>query len=146
MKSYFTIGFTGTQVGMTADQKSNVKTLLESVMKNLPEDQTLRVVHGDCVGADKDFDDIAVSLGLSRLTYPCNLDNKRAHTERAGAKEAHPPIDPLKRNKLIVEVADAMVATPKSSTEELRSGTWATIRYTRKQNKQLFIFHPGEQR
>jgi len=143
--SKYIIGFTGTQTGMTLSQKAFVKAYFNSVINRLltqyPSYQIL-AVHGDCVGADKDFDDIARQLNVPRHIFPCNIEAKRAHCERLGAIQVHAPIAPLDRNHLIVDYSTAMLATPKTNREELRSGTWATVRYAKKQNKLLLVINP----
>lgn len=47
----------------------------------------------------------------------------------------------LVRNKDIVESTDVLLACPKGP-EELRSGTWSTVRLARKQGKRVVIFWP----
>lgn len=134
----FTIGFTGTQIGMSDNQFLAVRKYLETILTMGLDN--VRVIHGDCVGADLEFDTLASLLNIERLIYPCLITSKRAFCGQRGAIEAHPPIDPLERNRLIVDAADVMLATPKELKEELRSGTWATIRYARKQNKLIEVF------
>ncbi len=46
------------------------------------------------------------------------------------------------RDKDIVNPAERMIAAPAGTTEELRSGTWATIRYARKKKVPLSIVWP----
>lgn len=48
----------------------------------------------------------------------------------------------IKRNHNIVDESDMLVAFPSTKSEILRSGTWATIRYARKQNKLVLIIFP----
>lgn len=52
------IGFTGTRHGMTNAQRDTVLKLLSE--KLTPSS----AVHGDCVGADADFDAICTSLDI----------------------------------------------------------------------------------
>ncbi len=85
------VGFTGTQDGMTEAQSERVSRLMTSLSGWFH--------HGDCIGADKQSNDLARQRGL-------------------------------------------MVAAPKSFAEELRSGTWATVRYARKQKKPVVIVFP----
>jgi predicted Rossmann fold nucleotide-binding protein DprA/Smf involved in DNA uptake len=54
----------------------------------------------------------------------------------------HTPKAPLDRNRDIVDAAAVLIAAPKEMTETLRSGTWATVRYARKQGKQVWIVWP----
>jgi predicted Rossmann fold nucleotide-binding protein DprA/Smf involved in DNA uptake len=46
----------------------------------------------------------------------------------------------LERNKDIVNSCEQLIACPLTQEEELRSGTWATIRYARKTNKHILLF------
>jgi hypothetical protein len=50
----------------------------------------------------------------------------------------------LNRNKAIVYAADVVLGCPKGREEELRSGTWSTMRYAHKLNKpRVMIFPDG---
>lgn len=125
-------GFTGTRAGMNQKQKDLVKVFLEM-------HRPLAVIHGDCVGADKDFDDICAGLGIARYCCPSNLTTQRAFTD---AVLFQPPKPPLERNHDIVNASGELFACPKEMNEVMRSGTWATIRYARRQNKPVYIFYP----
>ena len=126
------VGFTGTQLGMTVYQKTAVRQLLIDLKPEYG-------IHGDCIGADADFDKICKSLGIGVIIYPPLDPKKRAFCE---AHMINPAEAYLDRNKKIVNLSDIMIATPKSKDEELRSGTWATVRYTRKMGKKLYIINP----
>lgn len=144
------IGFTGTQVGMTTAQRYRVSSLLAF---HTPGE----VHHGDCVGADADFD--ALCHTVSKIQYgdfvihlhPWNgPDSKRAHCERHTPGQGlarhttilHHPAPPLDRNRVIVNAVQGMIATPKESLEEIRSGTWATIRYALQTRRWLWVIYP----
>lgn len=132
------IGFTGTQSGMTQAQKNTVARLLEC----LP-DMVRCFVHGDCRGADSEADDIARRASFAVILRPCTITQKRAHCEvRQGFDVLHDPKPPLDRNRDIVDSTCALIAAPKEMTETLRSGTWSTIRYCRRQGKPLYIVWP----
>lgn len=117
---------------MTPPQRAAVEALLRHF-------NPARVLHGDCIGADADFDSIAEQLGIYRGCLPCNLKNQRALTR---AVVLAPEIAPLVRNKIIVDEADFMIGTPGEMQEELRSGTWAAIRHARRTHKRRFIVWP----
>ncbi len=125
------IGFTGTQVGMNQTQKDLVRAFL-----NLHQPSS--VIHGDCVGADKDFDDICAELGIKRYSCPSNLTAKRAYTEAIVLGE---PAPPLERNLVIVSISNELMACPEGLLEIIRSGTWATIRYAKNMKKTAHIFY-----
>lgn len=132
------VGFTGTQKGMTAAQLHNVEAQLRAW-----RGQVLYGVHGACVGADDQFDQMLVALGLPRVIRPCTITHMRVPCERQGIVlklyDAAPPLD---RNKDIVYESDIVLVTPKTMEEELRSGTWATFRYARKLKRHTMIFWP----
>jgi len=50
---------------------------------------------------------------------------------------------PLTRNHDIVDCTELLIACPKSMKEELRSGTWATVRYARKLERPVIIIYPN---
>jgi hypothetical protein len=132
-----TVGFTGTRSGMSSAQRQSVLLALRSLLEKHGE---VRAVHGDCVGADADFDQLCSELQIPREIYPCTIENARAHCENKGALCLRQPIAPLKRNEQIVNAVDILFATPYSRVEERRSGTWFTVRYARKISKPHEIF------
>lgn len=130
------IGFTGTQKGMTPKQKEAVVSFLHKC----PPD---RVHHGDCIGADAEFDKL-VHLNFPKclvIIHPPVDEGKRANCFTEG-DVVFKPAPYLKRNQHIVDLTDFLIATPKGVKEEVRSGTWATVRYARKKGKQIVIIWP----
>lgn len=119
------IGFTGTQRGMTNSQKRKLGELLVSL-------HATEFHHGDCIGADEQADAIARSLGIVPDIHPPNDDKKRAFCHRRGPSRMHDPEPYLVRNKHIVNACDRLIAAPQTLVEELRSGTWSTVRYAKK--------------
>lgn len=116
------VGFTGTQKGMTQDQ-------LWAVDQFLQNDLTFEWAHhGDCIGADADFHRLADLNGLKTHGHPPLNRSKRAWCTFDVMEEEK---EYLLRNWDIVNSVDYMIACPKGFKEELRSGTWSTIRYFR---------------
>jgi hypothetical protein len=123
------LGFTGTQQGMTKDQKEMVDLLLWNFLPKI-------VNHGDCIGADAEFHDLCCILKEKRKKkdipdihiWPPDKAKKRKFCE--GYAELHPEAPYLERNRSIVEHSRIMIAAPKETEETLRSGTWSTIRYS----------------
>lgn len=76
------------------------------------------------------------------IAHPSNLTEKTSVEARLSSNEVRPAKPPLIRNHDIVNNVELMIACPFETTEQLRSGTWATIRYTRKQKKHLIIIWP----
>lgn len=123
------IGFTGTQVGMSESQKDKLAEILFRAADDHPG-ESLEFHHGDCVGADAQADSIARSAGFRVVVHPPTNDAKRAFRARPG-DAVREPRPYLVRNVDIVDETGFLVAAPKSAEEELRSGTWATVRYAR---------------
>jgi hypothetical protein len=129
------IGFSGTQMGMSDEQKS----LLTSLLRNLKEKSGFStLIHGDCIGSDSQAHKIAKDLGFKIEIFPPKVSSKRAFCGE-GDDIIHDKEDYLVRNRLIVDSSDFLIAATKSSKEELRSGTWSTVRYARKRKKKVII-------
>lgn len=133
------IGFTGTRNGMTEAQKNAFEDYLISLCFGKSGDE---FHHGDCVGADEQSQEIAEIYGGADNflhIHPCNLKEQRANCV---GDIVYDELPPLERNKIIVDSCDILVAAPKGFEEELRSGTWSTIRYARKIGRQIVIILP----
>lgn len=123
-------GFTGSQNGMTQPQRQAVYSML-AVGGALH--------HGDCVGADAQAHVIARQHGLWIVGHPPNRDVKRAFSTFDEVRE---PRAYIERNHVIVDECELLIATPDGYVEQLRSGTWATIRYARKIGRLRRIIYP----
>jgi hypothetical protein len=127
------IGFTGTQSGMTEAQQATVHRLLLDLGAGA-------VHHGDCIGADDEADTIARELGIVIHLHPPTDRTKRAFN--VIDVDLYPEKPYLERNRDIIDACEALIAAPKETTETLRSGTWSTVRYARKQGKPVHICWP----
>lgn len=114
------------------------KTCFEAV---LIKSKASLFIHGDCVGADADAHIVANKLGIQIHKRPCNLNSQRAFM--AGGLVIAEPENPLDRNRKIIDDGEILVACPGELFEELRSGTWAAIRYARKINKAIILLWPN---
>jgi hypothetical protein len=131
------IGITGTRNGATKEQLDAMGDLLETLCP-------YQVHHGDCVGVDEQFHEMANDLRMN-----CHEDKYFT--------VVHPPTDPkfrafcvgeeilpeqpyLRRNRDIVRASDILIAVP-SGPETLRSGTWSTVRYAIKHNKAVILIN-----
>lgn len=130
MKRY--IGFTGTRHGMTERQKEEVDFILRNRGRALS--------HGDCVGADSDAHDIAVAAGVLTVAHPPTDDKLRAFREADMVLRKAPYHE---RNRDIVDAADVLVATPAESEEQVKGGTWYTVRYARATKTLIIIVWPN---
>lgn len=140
------IGFTGTRAGMTSQQSHKVTWLI----KVISDDEDLVVAHhGDCKGADSEFDGRIRHRAIKRhqeglvtriIGHIPDNDKERCFINFDEERDPKPYLD---RNHDIVDESDVMIATPKEYSEIWRgSGTWATIRYAKKQGKKLYIVYP----
>lgn len=109
------IGFTGTRKGMSASQQEQLHAVLDWMWLGR---EGREFHHGGAVGADTQACDIADRW--SSVVFVPHLANG---AYSSGAL--------LKRNRDIVASSDVLIAAPESDREELRSGTWATVRYAR---------------
>ncbi len=128
------VGMTGTQEGMTLEQ-------IGAMARFLAQFRSFVGHHGDCVGADAQFDGIArAALGFEHMViHPCHLTDKRAHCTVGPRDLVRPTLGPLQRNEIIVRECELLVATPKEDSMQLRSGTWTTVRYAIKAGKPVWV-------
>lgn len=128
-----TVGFTGTRKGMSDLQKERLETLLWALTSCGAQ---VELHHGDCIGADEEADSIAQKCHAIIHIHPPRIASNRAYCpgDVMYAEKSY-----LARNKDIVDACSLLVAAPYSNQEELRSGTWSTIRYARKTGKQVFM-------
>jgi len=126
------IGFTGTGQGINDEQ-------IEAVGKKLRELGATELHQGDCVGADATSNAIAAGLGIKTVQHPPTNPKARAFTK---CDEVRPAKPYLERNRDIVDECEHLIACPLTRQEHLRSGTWSTIRYARKQGKPMTIIFP----
>lgn len=129
------IGFTGTQVGMTDAQKYLLRALVTWVGPT-------EFHYGDCIGADLEAFDIvcdAVNMCMT-ISHPPINQSKRAFTDADIELE---PREYLERNHDIVDQSYGMIAAPSSDVEQLRSGTWATVRYAVKTRRNVILLYPN---
>lgn len=133
------IGFTGTRKGCTPTQ---LEALAQILTELLSEPGSV-FHHGCCVGAD------AQAVALIRQ-HVCDvhvtghpgdwppLQDQPSIAASSTVKNCRPN---LTRNRDIVDACDLLVACP-AGPEEVRSGTWSTVRYARKCGKPVTIIHP----
>lgn len=121
------VGFTGTQLGMSQHQK-------EQFVLKLEELGVTEFHHGDCIGADADAHDI-VRLFFPEVKIIGHLPQSNGKRAFKKCDEYRDPLPYLIRDRNIVDETEFLIGSPKQDEEIVRSGTWATIRYSRKTNK-----------
>lgn len=131
-----TIGFTGTrQIDLVSQERLSY---LEDILlaKDVDSDFRATAVHGCAEGADSVFHQMCLNLNIPVYGRPAT----NSKTKLGQFRFVYMPEAPLVRNRKIVEDCDVLIAVPVNPlVEEKRSGTWATIRYARKLNKQIII-------
>ena len=132
------VGITGTRNDITEEQRK----LLQDY---LADEGISTIQHGACTGADAEAHMIALDLEKDVIVHP--PVDKQYYYEQVESDRDDPRVtvyaarDFLVRNRRIVDTSDVMVALP-DSVQRLRSGTWYTIRYTRRMRKPLLLFFP----
>jgi hypothetical protein len=133
-----TIGFTGTREDLTPRQTSALAQHLSERRQRLG---VFIARHGLCVGADVVFNAFVSTFENVEIhAHPgMPVGSKLRAPDWPPHLIIHELEPPLERNKIIVEMSTEMVACPKEMEEQLRSGTWATIRYARGLKRPLAI-------
>jgi hypothetical protein len=137
------IGFTGTKRGMNQSQQNLVHDLLYKF--NYIETSWLGKYkifghHGDCIGADTQFHDMLLKNNAYIVLHPPINDKYRAFN--VSFNQIRNPKAYGIRDRDIVKECELLIATPRGFLEELRSGTWMTIRIARKIKRNTYIVFP----
>jgi len=133
------VGFTGTREGMSEFQSKEFRDRM--IMLKVGGSKMLH--HGGCIGADEDAHYMAYDLGFLTYIYPSDIEDTQAALFKFTITKTYKARQPLDRNHDIVNVCDILIATPLQEYEVHRSGTWATIRYARKKDKDHIIIYPS---
>jgi len=91
----------------------------------------IRLAQGCCVGGDEQLTIIAYTFGWKIVAHPPERTQYFSQIAYELARITHVRKPYLFRNQDIVDSCNELLAFPETETEELRSGTWATIRYAR---------------
>ena len=116
-------GFTGTRTGMSVRQALQFREVIRWLRPG-------EFHHGGAVGADMQAA-AALEAMLNLVVWQSTI-------------VVHPAgRQPLMRNRAIVAACDILIAAPETDTEQLRSGTWATVRYARQAVKPVIMLSRG---
>lgn len=144
------LGFTGTRQGTTDAQRELIRvTIHECAIQAEFSKAKLVFAHGGAEGADFEAHWIAGKSGkVSQIViYPAKrakIARKRFEGKGMLSEVIWKPEDePLKHNGFIVAECSSLLACPAGYEEELRSGTWATIRLAQKKEKRIIIIWPN---
>lgn len=138
------IGFTGSREGPTKEQRD----MWGYVCKELIG---IEAHNGCAIGVDRyvalNPTKQAQKRNWTAVFWPANQDGLnwaadvgRAYVKYGLLREVRPP---LERNKCIVTESHGLIAMPITIEEQVRSGTWATIRYARKMGKPVLVIGPN---
>jgi hypothetical protein len=138
MEEQIKIGFTGNRYGLNDEQKEQIVYLLDKY-------NNIIVSHGDCIGSDTEFHDICVNYRNININkqiridiYPPNISKLRGFNKGDIIMNEKPY---LQRNSDIINNSSILIACPiDKNKEEIRSGTWSTIRKAKKQKLEIYIF------
>lgn len=147
------LGFTGTKDGLTSRQKESLFEVVVRIVGDDPKDWIAH--HGDCVGGDDTFDHLCEAAGVAKIFIHPGHDWSGKSPLRAlcgvygmlrSREEPETvwfPSKPyLDRNNDIAEASDIVIACPKERDEQLKSGTWSTVRRARKRGKHVILIYP----
>ena len=116
-------------LGVTGSRHKSAKNLIDRFHDFVMDNKITEFHHGDCTGWDYDtFSVIADIGGIKTIAHPPNINKYRSFSISDVVLTRKPYLD---RNKDIVSSVDFLIAAP-SGPEELRSGTWSTVRYAKK--------------
>lgn len=135
------VGFTGTQSGMTPEQASTVEAIFATVSVMAASNVTL--YHGMCAGADEEAHRMVRAHFAWRIVgLPASDVAPHKQVRDLDVDHLYPARPALKRNE---DVADCwlVVAAPATGEEVRRSGTWATVRLSRKERSHRVIVRPS---
>lgn len=134
------IAFTSWRYGPTSGQKDGLRRLVGL----FPPDTIY--MHGGCIGGDTFFHGLVMEYALRPSkqvqVYLALVDKKWQGELREPYALMRPTLPPLERDRLMVERASLLIACPQQLAEQRRGGTWATIRYARKEGCPVIIIDP----
>jgi predicted Rossmann fold nucleotide-binding protein DprA/Smf involved in DNA uptake len=125
------LGITGTRAGPRPAQTAAALKFMRGL-------KPYRVVHGGAPGFDMIAHGIAETLRVREIEVHPSTVRSPSIIPGAGVV-VYPELPPLERNRVIIKRVYGLLACPKTDDEELRSGTWATVRYARKAGVPVYI-------
>lgn len=128
------------RVGVTASRYASQPAQYGALARLLAVLDVAELHHGDCVGGDADAHALALSYGIPVIVHPPVRPELR--TFSLGAYAYRTARDYHERNRAIVDDTTLLIAVPTSAIEQLRSGTWSTVRYARSLQKPVALVFP----
>ena len=128
------LAVTATRDGLTDEQAYIAMQLL---------DHALRLSHGAARGGDSQLHYLAHDRGVPCSIWPAdNVPSNLSGLDIWDTDVIHPAGKALDRNHDIILDGHALAAFPRLMQEELRSGTWAAVRFARKTDRPILIVWP----
>lgn len=128
------------RVGITGTQRGATEAQLTQLRETLIRFGVTEIHHGDCIGVDSEAHDVARALGIRIVIHPPLVETKCGWNEGDDRREPKPY---LERNHDIVDETLMLIAVPGEDKEQLRSGTWSTVRYARRLGRPVQVITPG---
>lgn len=129
------VGFTGTRAGTTPAQYKALGAYLKETFRTFPG---VELHNGLCLGADEQC--VELAYGHCRIVgHPGDLPYMVSEKAKSQCDEVRDVFPNLVRNRHIVLETAVLLACP-AGPEEVRSGTWATIRYCRTRPGKLIVY------
>lgn len=132
------IGITATRDGLTVDQARAFRNWLMDTGGE-------RYHHGSCKGGDAQAHRIIRDLPF-KTHVTLHMPTDLRQTEPCDGDDVREPFPYLERNHNIVNECTHLIGLPNGMREQLRSGTWATLRYARKIERSFTIIWPDGSR
>jgi len=137
------LAVTATRQGLTSAQQQ----MFISVVRNLVCDSFV-FHHGAAIGGDAELAYLASGFRQQGKTirivaWPSNLASQRSSSAVLASDEVKPEMPPLERNVAMIAGADLLLAFPAGFEEEVRSGTWATIRAAERNGIRVTVVWPN---
>ncbi len=132
------IGVTGTRSGMTPYQKEVVEEFFRVAVLVGGSSPPI-VHHGDCVGVDVEFANIAAGFGCRIICHP-PIDSKLRACHNSD--EILPAKSYFARNRDIVDISSMLFVIPFQMEWQDNGGTWYTHDYAKKKRIFRYIVWP----
>ncbi len=135
--------FTGSRTGPTAAGRKTLRYLLRILYG-----RGFRTMHnGVAVGADEAAALLAKECSFRVVGFPSDVPSQVSAAACEACDELRPVAPPLDRNKTMLDegrrAGTAILLACPAGEEVTRSGTWATIRYSRKVGVPRWLIQPN---
>ena len=138
----YRVGVTATRESLRFNQIATAVQLFRNIAFAHDLDGPIEFHQGCCVGGDEQLTIIAATFGWRIVAHPPEKTDyfSQLAYDLSHVKNVRKPY--LYRNQDIVKEVDELLAFPKGVKEEMRSGTWSTVRYARGLYKATRIIAP----